>query len=283
MSSIHTRMSYKKYRIENNCLNCGAVVEKKFCSECGQENLELKENFFHLVFHAIGDFFHFDSKFVRSIIPLFTRPGFLTKEYWEGKRVRYMHPLRLFFFVTIMMVIVVNTYYKRFEKDITDQTFYATDDKTQERKKLSEVDLSKISEKDKESIKNIKEGMDNFPYYLKYISFFLLPIYALGFYGLYRKKRPFYIDHIVYVLHLQSVVYISLTLLLLTTLYISESVGRWFDTVLITGMIIYLVISLRQLYRQSWILTLVKSFFSIILMFVISIATVASFIAVFII
>src|SRR3954467_15567727 len=105
-------MSHKNYRQETNCLNCGAEVTGKFCSNCGQENLETKENFFHLVGHFISDYFHFDSQLFRSLIPLFTKPGFLTQEYWAGRRTRYIHPLRLFFFVTIVFVLSTNAFYK---------------------------------------------------------------------------------------------------------------------------------------------------------------------------
>src|SRR5689334_9210734 len=108
-------MSHKKYRKETDCLNCGAQVTGKFCAECGQENLETKENFFHLAFHFVSDYFHFDSKFFRSLIPLFSRPGFLTKEYWEGKRVRYIHPLRLYFFITIVFMVAATYFYQHLD------------------------------------------------------------------------------------------------------------------------------------------------------------------------
>src|ERR1700741_894608 len=121
-------MSHKNYRKETNCLNCGAVVERRFCPECGQENLEIRENFFHIAFHTIGDFFHFDSKFFRSLIPLFTKPGFLTRQYWEGKRTSYIHPLRLFFFITIVMVIIANAYYHKYEKQIKEEKIVRTTD-----------------------------------------------------------------------------------------------------------------------------------------------------------
>src|SRR5690606_23288515 len=58
----------------------------------------------------IGDFLDsalgFDSRTVRSLWPLFTRPGRLTLEYFEGRRVRYVSPVRLFFFLTIVAFFV---------------------------------------------------------------------------------------------------------------------------------------------------------------------------------
>lgn len=92
----------KHYRTEDNCLNCGATVSGKFCSECGQENLELRENFLHLAMHSVGHYFHFESKFFSSMVPLFTKPGFLTKEYFAGRRASYLSPISMYIFISIV-------------------------------------------------------------------------------------------------------------------------------------------------------------------------------------
>lgn len=96
-----------KLRTEKNCLNCGSVVEERFCSHCGQENIETKENFFHQLGHVIGDITHFDSKFFRTIVYLFTKPGFITLEYLKGKRISYVHPVRLFVFTSFLFFLAL--------------------------------------------------------------------------------------------------------------------------------------------------------------------------------
>ena len=169
-------MSHKKYRTEKNCLNCGAEVQGKFCQECGQENIETHENFFHLAGHTIGDFFHYDSKFFRSLIPLFTRPGFLTVEYWKGRRSHYIHPLRLFFFITIIMVITASAYYKKFERTIKEEKIVRTEDA----RPMTEEEKIKADRMEKRVRSTIDQGFDIVSVYLKYISFLLLPLNALG-------------------------------------------------------------------------------------------------------
>lgn len=249
-------MSHKKYRTETNCLNCGSEVTGKFCSQCGQENIETRENFFHLAFHTIGDFFHFDSKFFRSIIPLLLKPGFLTQEHWAGKRVRYIHPLRLFFFVTIVMVIVANGYYKKYEKEIKAEKVVTNSSSS---KPLTEADKV-VQER---QLKKIKDGVSKtFDYaatYLKYISFLLLPFYALAFKLLYIRHKKFYIDHLVYTLHLQAFVYIVVSIVLLIPLFISASARSWFMSVILLSIVFYVLFSLRNIYRQSWLKTILKS------------------------
>jgi len=87
------------------CLNCGAMLTGHYCSDCGQKDEDLEEPFWKLFADAFADFWHFDSKFFITIFPLLFRPGFLTKEYVAGRRVRYVHPIRLYFFLSVLFFL----------------------------------------------------------------------------------------------------------------------------------------------------------------------------------
>jgi len=100
-------MSAGKYRKEHNCLNCGAHVEKHYCSDCGQPNLELKESFWGFISHSIAHYFHFDNKFFQTLAPLLTKPGQVTLDYLAGKRARYINPVSMYIFVSIVYFLVV--------------------------------------------------------------------------------------------------------------------------------------------------------------------------------
>ncbi len=100
-------MSSIKHRKEKDCLNCGRIVEENFCTHCGQENIVTKEDAFHMVTHAIADYFHFEHKFFGTIRPLLLKPGQLTKEYVAGKRMSSIHPIRLYIFISIVFFLVV--------------------------------------------------------------------------------------------------------------------------------------------------------------------------------
>ncbi|GGH05738.1 MULTISPECIES: DUF3667 domain-containing protein [Pedobacter] len=100
-------MSAGKYRKEHNCLNCGFHVEKHYCSNCGQPNLELKESFWTFISHSIAHYFHFDNKFFQTLTPLLTKPGQVTLDYLAGKRARYINPVSMYIFVSIVYFLVV--------------------------------------------------------------------------------------------------------------------------------------------------------------------------------
>ena len=97
----------KHYRHENDCLNCGTILEGKFCHNCGQENLQIKESFGHMMNHAISDYFHFDQKFFHTLKPLLFKPGYLTNEYMAGRRVQYLHPIKMYIFISIVYFLLL--------------------------------------------------------------------------------------------------------------------------------------------------------------------------------
>ncbi len=96
-----------KYRKDHSCLNCGFHVEEHYCSRCGQPNLELNESFWEFISHSIAHYFHFDNKFYQTLVPLLKQPGKVTLDYLAGKRARYINPISMYIFVSIVYFLVV--------------------------------------------------------------------------------------------------------------------------------------------------------------------------------
>jgi hypothetical protein len=99
-------VSHIPERKEKNCLNCGAEVQGRFCQICGQENIEPKESFWHLVTHFMYDITHFDGKFFSTLKYLLFKPGFLSHEYLRGRRASYLHPIRMYVFTSAIFFLV---------------------------------------------------------------------------------------------------------------------------------------------------------------------------------
>lgn len=89
------------------CPTCAAQVSGNFCPDCGEKKRGAADlSIRHFFTHALGEFFHFDSKIFRSFRLLFTRPGFLTAEYLRGCRKPYLHPFQLFFISNLIYFFV---------------------------------------------------------------------------------------------------------------------------------------------------------------------------------
>jgi hypothetical protein len=84
---------------------------------CGQENIEPKETVWSLISHFFYDITHFDGKFFSTTKFLITRPGFLPKEYIEGRRARYLHPIRMYVFSSALFFIF---FYSLFHLNVND-------------------------------------------------------------------------------------------------------------------------------------------------------------------
>jgi len=90
-------------RNARQCPTCGAAVEGKFCGACGEKASDRHDfSLSHFFSHALGEFFHFDSRIFRSFRLLFTRPGFLAAEYVRGCRKPYLHPFQVFFVANLL-------------------------------------------------------------------------------------------------------------------------------------------------------------------------------------
>ena len=89
------------------CENCGEPLYGEHCHSCGQPTQGLVRHFSTV----LGDFsdtvFNIDSRVLRTLWPLLARPGFLSLEYFAGRRVRYVTPTRLFLFLSLLGFLAI--------------------------------------------------------------------------------------------------------------------------------------------------------------------------------
>ncbi len=97
----------KKYR-GNQCLNCKVPLDiiDRYCHNCGQINTTKKlslKDFFNEFFASL---FSYDSRLRHTIVALLFKPGKISKEYIEGKRIKYANPFRFYLSVSILFFII---------------------------------------------------------------------------------------------------------------------------------------------------------------------------------
>lgn len=92
------------------CTNCGHTMEGPFCGHCGQHEKSMIRFFGSVVMHFLDDIFGWDSRAGRTIVPLLFRPGFLSNEYFRGRRVHYVPPLRMYFIVSIIFFLALELF-----------------------------------------------------------------------------------------------------------------------------------------------------------------------------
>lgn len=96
------------------CLNCNRPLGSSdhFCPSCGQENNAHKRGIGTLLHDFFSNYFSFDSKISRSVVPFLFQPGVLTIAYNMGKRTSFIHPLRLYiiisFFFSLFLAFIID-------------------------------------------------------------------------------------------------------------------------------------------------------------------------------
>ena len=89
------------------CGNCGTALLGPYCYACGQPRKGWIRKISGILADFVDTVFDLDSRTFRTLTPLYFRPGFLTCEYFAGRRVRYVTPLRLYFFLSVLAFFAV--------------------------------------------------------------------------------------------------------------------------------------------------------------------------------
>ena len=89
------------------CANCGAPLYGEYCYQCGQPVKGLIRHLSGVMGDVLDTLLNIDSRVVRTLPALYFKPGFLTQEYLAGRRMRYVTPFRLMFFLCLAAFFVM--------------------------------------------------------------------------------------------------------------------------------------------------------------------------------
>ncbi|TAI46813.1 DUF3667 domain-containing protein [Flagellimonas allohymeniacidonis] len=99
MENKPTLISKGRYELKyrgDQCLNCGHPldVSDKYCPNCSQANSTKKLVLKDFVDEFFSSLVNYDSKLLKTLYALLVKPGTITKDYIEGKRISYTNPFR---------------------------------------------------------------------------------------------------------------------------------------------------------------------------------------------
>jgi hypothetical protein len=88
------------------CGNCGTELLGDTCYRCGQPIKGLVRQFSSIMGDFLDTVLNIDSRVFRTIGPLLFKPGYLSQEYFSGRRIRFVSPVRLFFFLAVLTFLL---------------------------------------------------------------------------------------------------------------------------------------------------------------------------------
>jgi predicted RNA-binding Zn-ribbon protein involved in translation (DUF1610 family) len=275
-------------RLEEHCLNCGAILTGAFCAQCGQKNIGRRQTLSELGNNFISSFAGYDSKFLLTCKHLLLKPGFLPMEYNAGRRERYFHPVRMYAFISVIYFFLFATLpgadksggVLTITKDGQDVSSFASDsldlnnafetrehydsvqaalppddrDNWFERKlQYKAFDLKdQASDNPGEFAKHVGEG---FTSHVSVIFFLLLPIFAAILWMLNYKKDIYFSEHLVF-----SICYYNFFFLAGSVALLLESIPwlNWISILLGFAIMLYLLLAMKRNYRDGWGKTVLK-------------------------
>jgi hypothetical protein len=84
------------------CFNCGTALPGPFCPFCGQKSVPLNPRLSDVLHEFFRELFHIDGKLFSSMRQLLLAPGFLTREQFDGRRARWVPPVRLYLVFSVL-------------------------------------------------------------------------------------------------------------------------------------------------------------------------------------
>jgi len=100
---------------------------------------------------------------------------------------------------------------------------------------------------------------------LPYMMLCCIPLFALVLKVLYIRRRLFYIDHLIYALHIHSFFYAAVMLIVLATIGLTRfapgAVAGWLIALLWITFVTQIFLSIRYVYRQGCFFTIFKFLF----------------------
>ncbi len=93
----------------SHCRNCGTFLGEpagKFCPNCGQDTLNHPPSFWEFIHEFITHYVALEGKLWKTLLLLFFKPAQLTREYREGRKQRYISPLRLYITASFLFFLV---------------------------------------------------------------------------------------------------------------------------------------------------------------------------------
>src|SRR5256886_5984853 len=351
------RRKKRQPRSLTHCENCGAQLSGKYCAQCGQPAIDYRRSFRHVIVDVLDSFLNWDSKFFATIGLLIVKPWRLTNEFLAGKRVRYLHPLRLYLLASILFFFAINYGAKglrlepgkiseknrsaiatavaekrdEIEADLDKENLSA-----EERKKAQEAldyltkpspSATKAAEEQPsptiapttsptqlsptmtpegsppESGKRTYGAVNERPFLvfdadkksstpferwletrakekmgehgtkmglfiatlfsnLPYMMLCCIPLFAFVLKVLYIRRHIFYIDHLIYALHIHTFFYTGIMLIVLATMGLHRiappTLAGWIIALLWILFVVQIFLSIRRVYRQGWFMSTLK-------------------------
>ena len=249
------------------CLNCGASLSGSFCSECGQRAAPPHPSLRELGGEAFAELSGWDGKVAETVRALLRKPGKLTIEFLEGRRARYLSPLRLYLMCSVIYFLIAAAGPTNLRSSIV----ITPGGPIEKGSRQTIVDADKAAGLTAEERAQIASMIDKSPSLLQPLMrrvssdakafqnemfaslpkalFALLPVFA-GILTLFYRKRRF-AEHLYFALHLHAFIFVALSFAALSKLAHVTAIQVAVGIAVLVWLPMYAHLAFRRVYAGT--------------------------------
>lgn len=234
------------------CLNCDSELQGRYCAQCGQRHDPHAPTAGHLLAEAAEGLTHGDSRLWLTLRYLLTQPGFLTVEFFAGRRARFLPPVRLYLVVSVVFFLLLALLPGSSDSAIeVDQGPQSCAELTFNGPLAAwfEPKLRAACERTMTDggealgaafLRNIPKAM-----------FVLLPLFAFLMLPFFLRPRRLYAEHAIFLIHTHTACFAVLSGALLIGLLLPQRFDGWLSFVVVAYLLWYVFQGMRRVYGGS--------------------------------
>lgn len=253
------------------CPNCGALQSGLFCASCGQRRQTHPPTVRHLVAELLEGLTHADSRLWLTLRHLLMSPGFLTREFFAGRRERYLPPFRLYIFISVAYFLILALMPNSLGPSISLDADGLSGSQPEAEAlacqdlKLQGIHLPQLENRLRQACVQIEQdsGVEFGKAFLRAIPramFVLLPLFAFVMLAFFWNPRRLYAEHFLLLVHNHSACFFILGIEHLMSGFLPAPVMAWITPALVLYLLWTVWRSMDYYYAQPRPLALVKAF-----------------------
>jgi hypothetical protein len=225
--------------VSRACFNCGTPLTGSFCPDCGQKSQPLNPRLADFLHELAHETLHVDGKFFRSVAKLLRAPGFLTHEYFEGRRARWVSPIRLYLVFALVYFAIAS-----FAPPSAMRVTVTGDTDEEQAAALRQIGFQSEAE--------LREAVNHaYATWAPRAMFVLLPLFAWLVSALLKPVGRNYPQHLYFALHVHAAWFAVGALGLLISLWLPPLADKAVSFAVLSYAVIYLILALMRAYGRT--------------------------------
>jgi hypothetical protein len=251
--------------LRSRCVECGAEVSGRFCSQCGEAATRHDYSLAHAAEELSETLFHVDGRMFSTFRALLASPGLLVTNFLDGRRRSQVGPVQLF--------LICNVIYFLLQPFSMAAPFTSTLEMQTTERLWSPIATRMAAER----IRRLRVSREEYARRFdetahlqgKTLVTIMVPIFALGPWALFWRKRRFYAEHLVFAFYTYAflLLWMGVGSVIVKRPFINALDNGWpgdlmdklFSIYIVTPFVIYLFLAARRTYAEPTLRVLIKT------------------------